>query len=1040
VANTDGPSPLSARVTLAEARLPEEPRRELLRGVTGEAATIGDLRVRAGSLPLFRTIDGRLSQCVRVRLETPAAEATPFAISSGERRLDDATLEAGARFVDLYVPEVAAPETFAVEIGERRVPVRVEPQRKWRVFVVHHSHLDIGYTDPRAAVLRHHADYLDSVLDFAEASDGWPDASRLRWSIESNLVLQRWLAARPADAHRELFERVRSGRIEVCALPFTMHTELLSVDELSRQLEFALQLHEQHGLAVDTAMQTDVPGAVVGLPEALATAGVTALAVAHNYAARATPWLTGGLELPRLFRWEGPSGRRVLVWHTDSPHGVAYLEGNLLGLAESFESARGLLPEYLAALAARPYPYGNLESLGLPADLTGGRQPYPHDILHLRVQGATADNAAPSLRPAEIVRAWNEQWVFPQLRCATNREFFDEAEGRVGAELETVRGDWGDWWVDGAASGSRALGAARRAQARVRTAQTLHVLADALDRHDDRWEHGVERTYDDLALFDEHTWCAANPGGDALQGRGSSDLQWQAKARLAFGAEERADDLVDAASARLGRLVQGPSTALASFVALNVSAGPRSDLARVFVPASRIPLEQPVSVIDATTGERLAGAVEVRSAATERNRPPGRLVSFLARDVPALGYRRYELVAADPHTDARPDADPLVLESDRYRLELDERRGAVTRLIDHRLGIDLVDGASPFPFAAAIYDRYLGSGRSTLRLQAGPPPSFAAAGSSAWLVGSRTFGGWGVVARRVSNAVEERVTIRLQSDGAEWLETTLRLIHGLGRVDLEQRLHKLPVLEKEGLSFAFPFSLASPSIELELTGGVESPTAARVPGGARHVRAMRHWAALHDDTATVAWATREAALVQVGNLHLPFPPYPGTADAVGPATLVSTAMGNAWDTNFPLAQSGETVFAYAIASAAPDTSGRALGVATATALTQPLVAILGARRGAAGLTAPCGSFCALDRRDVELLSLGASRAGHDLVARLHSHASEEVEVALSFPDLPVARIRLGDAHERRLADVRPGDPIRIRPGELLTVALDLSER
>jgi len=79
-----------------------------------------------------------------------------------------------------------------------------------------------------------------------------------------------------------------------------------------------------------------------------------------------------------------------------------------------------------------------------------------------------------------IVRAWNEQWAYPQLRLATNREFFAEAEERYGSELATYHGDWTDWWADGIGSGARPLGFNRRAQTELGTAQTLHSLAGAL--------------------------------------------------------------------------------------------------------------------------------------------------------------------------------------------------------------------------------------------------------------------------------------------------------------------------------------------------------------------------------------------------------------------------------------------------------------------------------------------------------------------------------------------------------------------------------
>ena len=64
--------------------------------------------------------------------------------------------------------------------------------------------------------------------------------------------------------------------------------------------------------------------------------------------------------------------------------------------------------------------------------------PYPHDVLHLRVQGVFSDNASPSIVPAEIVREWNEKWAYPQLRLATNSEFFTEAEERLAGEYRDL--------------------------------------------------------------------------------------------------------------------------------------------------------------------------------------------------------------------------------------------------------------------------------------------------------------------------------------------------------------------------------------------------------------------------------------------------------------------------------------------------------------------------------------------------------------------------------------------------------------------------
>ena len=177
--------------------------------------------------------------------------------------------------------------------------------------------------------------------------------------------------------------------------------------------------------------------------------------------------------------------------------------------------------------------------------------PYPYDVLHLRVQGAFSDNASPSIVPAGIVREWNERWAYPHLRLATNSEFFTEAEERLAGSIETYSGDWTDWWVDGIGSGARHLGFNRRAQADVRTAQTLHTLADTLtDDGADPWNE-IDEAYESMALFDEHTWGAANPWMDGLERRESGALQWERKAGFARDAYEKSNALVRSGIHRL---------------------------------------------------------------------------------------------------------------------------------------------------------------------------------------------------------------------------------------------------------------------------------------------------------------------------------------------------------------------------------------------------------------------------------------------------------------------------------------------------------
>ena len=578
----------------AEAELPEAARDVLRRGTTGSVLELDGVTLRAGPVPLVRRErDGSLGQCIRVG--GSGAGRIELALACGEAVVDRSVLEldGSPRSCRLFAPEADPKVELRVctEAGaEATIALEAPRQRRWTVFLVHHSHLDIGYTDLQPEVLRHHRAYLDSALDLMAATDGWPDGARFRWNVEGNLPLRQWLAERPAARAAELVERVREGRLEVCALPFTLNAEACTREELEQQLRWAQSFAEDHDVHVVTAMQTDVPGHGYGLAGALAAAGVRYLDVAHNWAARAAPYLAGGFELPRLFRW-GAAGADVLVWHTDSPRGVAYLEGNLLGLADSADAAAELLPDYLAALADHGYPYGaEVEALGLPAGVEVPSRPYPLDVLHLRVQGTIADNAAPSLTPAEVVRRWNEVYAWPRLRLATNREFFAAAEEQA-RDVPHFEGDWTSWWADGIGSGARPLGANRRAQAKLRLAEALDAAAAAHGQRDPGWPGRAEAVADAIALFDEHTWGAAFPERNDASGRSAGELQWQLKSSSALEAEAGADALLAAAASRLSRRRDPLRVAV-----LNACPFARTERVEVFVPASDAPPDAALEV------------------------------------------------------------------------------------------------------------------------------------------------------------------------------------------------------------------------------------------------------------------------------------------------------------------------------------------------------------------------------------------------------------------------------------------------------------
>ncbi|QFY13687.1 hypothetical protein GBF35_50335 [Nonomuraea phyllanthi] len=940
--------------------------------------SVRGLEVRVSVLPLF-THDGR--QAVRVSSTEPLTHVLVGADS------------ASGRDVTLLVPEVDAPRAFTLECRDDAgvvgsAQITVTPQRKWSVFVVHHSHLDIGYTDPQGTVLRHHLDYLDTALRLAEETESWPDDAKFRWTVESSMPALKWLDARPADLVEAFARRAREGVIEVTALPFQLHTEACSTEELHRQLRFTARLEERYGFATRSAMHTDVPGAVVGLVDALHAAGVRYLAAAHNWAGRSVPYLHGGDKLTRPFRWRAPSGNEVLVWFTDTPHGMAYMEGNTVGLTDSYELADDLLPRYLSALATRGYPYGP-GTFGWQGP-DAPKEPYELDVLHLRVQGAHADNAGPSIVPATIARRWNEQWAYPRLRSAVNRDFFEHVEERYHDRLAVHEGDWTDWWADGLGSGARPLGYVRRAQSALRVAETLHTIAgvDATER--------IDAAYDKVALFNEHTWGAANPWEDAEEAGDSGGLQWTRKSSGAYDAQDDAADLLHAATRRFAAALSEEGGATASFAVFNPGTRTRTDVVRAFLPRDVVGIDVPIALVDARTGHPLPHHEEFVHPEDWPTRPIGRHVHAVVPDVPGYSYVRLDVVPGESQAPEPVELDlGGVIENEFYRVAYDVREGYIGSIFDKRAGRELVNRDAAAGFGQYVYDQYATA------------PHFNhlsghVGAHDRTLLGDRAIGTGATITKAQRTAVGEKLVVELRGKGVDWIRTTIELHHGVPRVDLTYQLAKQGTPAKEAVFLAFPFG-AGPPVAWELTGGVGGPGVPRVPGSAEYMLPIRHWIAFEDPELTVAWATLEAPLVQLGTIHMPYAPFPPTLDQED-GTVYSWALNNIWDTNFPAQQQGETTFRYAVTSlnvaeSATDEAGaraRRLGAAAASGLTEPFVGAL--VTGSPGVT---DTYVSVDHPDVLVTSIG--RSGDERVVRLQSLAAEPVEATVRLPGLRAAR-------------------------------------
>ncbi|WP_406138731.1 alpha-mannosidase [Streptomyces sp. NBC_01089] len=979
--------------------------RDILRD-RGVSATgvLGKHAVRLSCEPLLRHDgDGGLLQSVRVGTDRPLTRARVTTLSGTAVRCD--LIPGPGGDVRLLVPEVDSPVQLLVELPEiaegEQIEVRLTPQRHWTLHLVQHAHLDIGYTDPQGTVLAEGRKYLDSLLELCRATDDRPDASMFRWAVEGFFSFENWSANRPPEQVARFLERVREGRIELTAMPFNLHTETCSTDELHELLRPIREFREQHGIDITTAMQTDVPGQVVGLPDVLADSGIRYLSVAHNWAGRAVPHHVGGGALPRLFRWKAPSGRSVLVWRTDTPHGLAYMEGSILGFDESFDRVDDLLPHYLSALATRQYPHEGRGIPGFPVlDEEFKGDPYPWDILHLRVLGKFADNGPPRRVIADTVRRWNEEWAFPVLRTSRNEDFFLDAEARLGDRLETFEGDWSDWWVDGVGAGAVPLAATRDGQAALADAQTVAGHAEILGAAgSSQITTSAPGVYRAASLFNEHTWGGGDPWTHGDHGHASGERQWHWKYAQALRAHDDAKTLLDGAGATLGTRLSPREGTRAGFYVTNTCSWQRSETVRLFLPESTAPLEDRVRVLDGRDGAPLQHTEEAQS--NELHRAAGRFLLFRLQDVPAHGAVRVDIVPAESAPPPPTAVEgPAVLENEFLRVTVDLRSAWISSVTDKRTGRELVRQDATVGLNGYVYDEYATAGGFNHQ------SSKTTATDSMHLLASRTSAPAAALVDRFDDATGQTLVYACAPAGTEQLCVRVHLPHGQARIDLENRIVKRATLTKESAFFAFPFAMRNPVVRMEATGGMTGTGLPVVPGSARHMRAVRRWVSFEEGATAAAVATQDAPLVQVGGIAIPYAPYPQSLAQEEPGTLFSWAHNNIWDTNFPSEQAFDHVFRYSVAVApTSECGGPELGMRTAAAGSRPLLAVRAMGEAAEQPEASYGLLSIGDPR-IRTVGLTVPAPGRVLV-RLQSYAQEPVACRIT-PGFPVAETVAAD--------------------------------
>jgi len=642
--------PLTLKVAAEEAILPD--------------AYIAYQNVVEASMQAFpfqaiKRQDGRLVQPIFVEFTHTGAPITAQ-VFLDKKRQPDWPLQPGLNQFYIWVEEVAETRPAVVELvfdnkekSTWKQTVTLRPVRPFEVYLLPHSHVDVGFTHLQAEVEKLQWRNFEQGIELAKKTTDYPDGAQYKWNVEVLWAVDGYLKNASPETRTAFIDAVKKGWIGLDALYGSELTGLQRPEELMHVTDFANKLERDHGVKINSAMISDVPGYAWGIVPALAQSEVKYFSIGPNHMPQKAH---GGYQVGLTFEawgdvpfyWESPDGKsKLLFWMTR--HGYSWFHDWLLGK--------------IRRTAGVPI----LKFLG---ELDG--ENYPYDMVQIRY--TLGDNGGPDTDTPEFVRGWNEQYEYPKFRIATTSEMFTAFEQKYGDKLPTHRGDFTPYWEDGAASSALETATNRNTAEQLVQAEMLWTMLDP--KHFPTAD--FDEAWTNVLLFSEHTWGAFSSKSDPDIDFSTS--QWEVKKGFADNAERQSNVLIDKALSSL----KEPGEAVSSFLVFNTTSWERTELVKI--PAAW-------NVAGVTIFTEKGAPLHTQTLSTGE-------VAFWAKNIPPLSATRFTLKKEKATTEqaAGVAINGLTLTNEWLTVKMDEATGAIVSIRQKDIPFDLVDATDSLGF------------------------------------------------------------------------------------------------------------------------------------------------------------------------------------------------------------------------------------------------------------------------------------------------------------------------------------------------------
>ena len=768
------------------------------------------------------------------------------------------TLRGGQDFgeekIEFVVPEFTAATQARLRWDAGRAEHKeqmIHPAKKWTLFLVPHIHLDVGYSDYQAKVAAIQSRVIDEAMDLTQQH---PD---FRFSMDGAWDLDQFMKTRTPAEQQRAIAAMQKQQLFIPAQYANLLTGFPTAETLIRSFYSSANFSREHNTPFNYANITDVPSYSWSYASILAAAGIKYF-LSGSDNVRAPVLLQGHLNENSPFWWQGPDGQKVLFWY--SRH---YMQMQVLfGLPPLVSAGHDTLPLFL--------------------------QMYDHPAYRANaaiIFGTQVENTDLFPQQAELAQQWNSVYAYPKLQYAGFHEALKKIADQFGNDIPTVSGDGGPYWEDGIASDAYYAAMERQNESRGPSAEKLATLTSLVNPNLAADKKDLDRMWKDMLLMDEHTWDSYNSITDPTSREAVRQLA--VKDLYAVKAHALAEFLTRNSMATLADSISAGKGSLIVFNTLNWK---RSGLVEV-------DLNKTEEIVDPSTGQ--AVPVEVVAGGKDFQH-----VRFVAADVPATGYRVFQLRHADkPVTPQAATTQTTTLESRYYRVQLDTASGAVRSIYDKQLQRELVDQGSPYKFGQYLYVTG-GDKEPNSLLQyrpVSPKADLQIHGSQDGKLVSVTRTPYGWVARMESTDTN---TPKVASE--------IRLFEQEKKIEFVEDVSKKEVDSKEAVYFAFPFAMKQPQFQYEIQTAVVNPAKDMYPGAGHEWFSVQHWVSVQQNGVSATVMPLDVPLVTLGDINRGIWP---TQFGQRTGTIFSYVMNNYWFTNYRAGQGGQFRFRYVVTSA-----------------------------------------------------------------------------------------------------------------------------